>query len=154
MAVVKYRTISNNIRFRPPTFSSLQTCLGKLSVSVILRHFGKSRPESDLIDIHTDLYSNLFQCTGKPRALTEAEIEDFVDRWAFAAEVLYKAGADGAQLREFLLPTSPRDSSMNATDVDFNDRPRFESQTVHMDISSLNSFLLVLTSERINLEVV
>lgn len=34
----------------------------------------------------------------KPRPLTIEEIDDLVDRWAYAAEVLYKAGADGAQL--------------------------------------------------------
>jgi hypothetical protein len=34
----------------------------------------------------------------KPRPLTLEEIDDLVDRWAFAAETLYKAGADGAQL--------------------------------------------------------
>lgn len=34
----------------------------------------------------------------KPRPLTLEEIDDLVDRWAHAAEVLYKAGADGAQL--------------------------------------------------------
>ncbi|KAJ9112636.1 hypothetical protein QFC19_000656 [Naganishia cerealis] len=34
----------------------------------------------------------------KPRPLTIEEINDLVDRWAYAAEVLYKAGADGAQL--------------------------------------------------------
>ncbi|EPQ57037.1 FMN-linked oxidoreductase [Gloeophyllum trabeum ATCC 11539] len=32
------------------------------------------------------------------RAMTEEEIWDAIDRWAFGAEVLYKAGADGAQL--------------------------------------------------------
>ncbi|KZT29212.1 FMN-linked oxidoreductase [Neolentinus lepideus HHB14362 ss-1] len=32
------------------------------------------------------------------RAMTEEEIWDAIDRWAFAAEVLYKAGADGVQL--------------------------------------------------------
>jgi 2,4-dienoyl-CoA reductase-like NADH-dependent reductase (Old Yellow Enzyme family) len=37
---------------------------------------------------------------GKPRSVTEEEIEDLIDRWAFGAEALYKAGADGAQLRE------------------------------------------------------
>jgi 2,4-dienoyl-CoA reductase-like NADH-dependent reductase (Old Yellow Enzyme family) len=35
---------------------------------------------------------------GKPRPLTIPEIDDLVDRWAFGAEVLYKAGADGCQL--------------------------------------------------------
>lgn len=35
---------------------------------------------------------------GKPRPLEESEIEDLIERWANAAEVLYKAGADGAQL--------------------------------------------------------
>ncbi|EGG10388.1 uncharacterized protein MELLADRAFT_33909 [Melampsora larici-populina 98AG31] len=34
----------------------------------------------------------------KARALTVEEIKDLVDRWAFGAEVLYKAGAHGAQL--------------------------------------------------------
>ncbi|KAJ9112703.1 hypothetical protein QFC22_006205 [Naganishia vaughanmartiniae] len=34
----------------------------------------------------------------KPRPLTLEEIDDLVDRWAYAAEVLFKAGADGAQL--------------------------------------------------------
>lgn len=34
----------------------------------------------------------------KARALSIEEIKDLVDRWAYAAEVLYKAGADGAQL--------------------------------------------------------
>ncbi|KAL7416323.1 NADH oxidase [Mrakia frigida] len=34
----------------------------------------------------------------KPRPMTLAEIDDLVDSFAFAAEVLYKAGADGAQL--------------------------------------------------------
>jgi len=38
---------------------------------------------------------------GKPRSLKEEEIEDLIDRWAFGAEALYKAGADGCQLREF-----------------------------------------------------
>lgn len=38
---------------------------------------------------------------GKPRPLREDEIEDLIDRWAFGAEALYKAGADGCQLREF-----------------------------------------------------
>ena len=37
---------------------------------------------------------------GKPRPLREDEIEDLIDRWAFGAEALYKAGADGCQLRE------------------------------------------------------
>jgi hypothetical protein len=37
---------------------------------------------------------------GKPRSLKEEEIEDLIDRWAFGAEALYKAGADGCQLRE------------------------------------------------------
>ncbi|TFK53606.1 FMN-linked oxidoreductase [Heliocybe sulcata] len=32
------------------------------------------------------------------RAMTEEEIWDAIDRWAFASEVLYKAGADGVQL--------------------------------------------------------
>ena len=35
---------------------------------------------------------------GKPRPLREDEIEDLIDRWAFGAEALYKAGADGCQL--------------------------------------------------------
>ncbi|KAA1112944.1 hypothetical protein PGT21_016282 [Puccinia graminis f. sp. tritici] len=35
---------------------------------------------------------------GKPRALSVDEIHDVVDRFAYGAEVLYKAGADGAQL--------------------------------------------------------
>ncbi|KAH9819696.1 hypothetical protein DFH28DRAFT_33952 [Melampsora americana] len=34
----------------------------------------------------------------KARALTVEEIKDLVDRWAYGAEVLYKAGAHGAQL--------------------------------------------------------
>lgn len=34
----------------------------------------------------------------KPRPMTVAEIDDLVDSFAFAAETLYKAGADGAQL--------------------------------------------------------
>lgn len=37
---------------------------------------------------------------GKPRALKEEEIEGLVEAWARGAEVLYKAGADGCQLRE------------------------------------------------------
>ncbi|WAQ88142.1 hypothetical protein PtA15_9A267 [Puccinia triticina] len=35
---------------------------------------------------------------GKARALSVDEIQDVVDRFAYGAEVLYKAGADGAQL--------------------------------------------------------
>lgn len=35
---------------------------------------------------------------GKPKPLEESEIEDLIERWAYGAEVLYKAGADGAQL--------------------------------------------------------
>jgi len=35
---------------------------------------------------------------GKPRALSVEEIHDVVDRFAYGAEVLYNAGADGAQL--------------------------------------------------------
>lgn len=35
---------------------------------------------------------------GKPRALSVEEIHDVVERFAYGAEVLYKAGADGAQL--------------------------------------------------------
>lgn len=34
----------------------------------------------------------------KARELTTDEIRDLVDRWTYGAEVLYKAGADGAQL--------------------------------------------------------
>lgn len=34
----------------------------------------------------------------KARELTVEEIHDLIDRWAYGAEVLYKAGADGAQL--------------------------------------------------------
>ena len=33
----------------------------------------------------------------KPRPMTIAEIDDLVDSFAHAAEVLYKAGADGIQ---------------------------------------------------------
>jgi hypothetical protein len=35
---------------------------------------------------------------GKPRPLTLEEIEDVVARFAYAAKVLYDAGADGVQL--------------------------------------------------------
>lgn len=34
----------------------------------------------------------------KPRPLTVAEIDDLVKAWGHAADVLYKAGADGIQL--------------------------------------------------------
>lgn len=37
---------------------------------------------------------------GKPTPLTEEEVEDIIDRFAYGAEVLYKAGADGVQLRK------------------------------------------------------
>jgi 2,4-dienoyl-CoA reductase-like NADH-dependent reductase (Old Yellow Enzyme family) len=35
---------------------------------------------------------------GQPRPLKEDEIEDLIDRWAFGAECLYRAGASGCQL--------------------------------------------------------
>lgn len=38
---------------------------------------------------------------GKPRGVTEEEVEDLIRRWGEGAEVLFKAGADGAQLREW-----------------------------------------------------
>lgn len=37
---------------------------------------------------------------GKPTPLTEIEIEELVDTFAWAAEQMYKAGADGIMVRE------------------------------------------------------
>ncbi|KDQ57636.1 hypothetical protein JAAARDRAFT_687188 [Jaapia argillacea MUCL 33604] len=72
-------------------------CIGQLT------HPGRQSPDivcqQPVSASETKTPDGIMGLNFKPaRALTEDEIMDVIDRWAFAAEVLYKAGADGAQL--------------------------------------------------------
>ncbi|PWN51352.1 FMN-linked oxidoreductase [Violaceomyces palustris] len=71
---------------------------------------------------------------GKPRPLTVEEIKDIVKRFAFAAEVLYEAGADGIQLHaahgyllsQFLSPRINKRTDAYGGDLDGRSRIIFE----------------------------
>ncbi|GAA6059106.1 hypothetical protein JCM10212_002077 [Sporobolomyces blumeae] len=71
-------------------------CIGQLT------HGGR---QTSLEVVETPVSSSDIQCPpmggmqfGRPRPLTIEEIKELVQRWAYGAEVLYRAGADGAQL--------------------------------------------------------
>jgi 2,4-dienoyl-CoA reductase-like NADH-dependent reductase (Old Yellow Enzyme family) len=59
-------------------------------------HDGSSRPRFQVET--TQMLTPLALQFAKPRPMTVKEIDYLVEAFAYAAEVLYKAGADGAQL--------------------------------------------------------
>lgn len=99
-AIIDSRNPWNAVEAFKPVIAAAKAhgalCLGQLT------HGG--RQTSNLI-VETPISSSDIQQPpamgmefGKPKPATLEKIDALVEAWAFAAEVLYKAGADGAQL--------------------------------------------------------
>lgn len=74
--------------------------------------------------------SRPWQTFNKPRPMTLDEIADLIDRFAYAAKVLYDAGADGIQLHAAVSCVAcsrmPKTHSLHSMDISFRNSYRPE----------------------------
>lgn len=85
--------------FRPMILaakSSGALCIPQISFPG--RQAGLEQTSLPLSASDVQLAPSMGKSYGVPRAMTLAEIEDLIERFAWAAEVLWKAGADGCQV--------------------------------------------------------